>query len=121
MQHITGYKIETRQDKITLIENNHLLLWDVLSQCQREGSLDSAIKTPQANDFAALFKLYKNISCIVFNGQKAAQLFQRLVIKKQPLVNDITFITLPSTSPANAKVSFADKQLFWQEKISNLL
>ena len=121
MKHITSYPIETRQDKIKLIEKNHLLLWDVLAQCEREGSLDSAIKIPQANDFEALLKRHKNIKVIAFNGQKAAQLFQRLVIKKQAFVYDITLITLPSTSPANASMSFADKQLFWQEKISNLL
>lgn len=121
MSFITGAPVETRAQKIALIEDNQLLLWDVLSECSREGSLDSAIKHPQANDFAALFEHYKSLEVIVFNGQKAAQLFQRLVIKKQSIPSTISFITLPSSSPANARLTFADKQLFWQEKFSNLL
>jgi hypoxanthine-DNA glycosylase len=32
-------------------------LWDVLGACEREGSLDSAIRKPAANDFARLREL----------------------------------------------------------------
>jgi hypoxanthine-DNA glycosylase len=32
-------------------------LWDVLGACEREGSLDSAIRKPAANDFTRLREL----------------------------------------------------------------
>lgn len=121
MSQVTGHSIETVEDKTALIENNQILLWDVLSECYRAGSLDAAIKTPQANDFELLFNKFSSIKTVIFNGQKSAQLFQRLVIKKQAIPQNIMLITLPSTSPANAAMSKEDKQLFWQENLSKLL
>src|SRR4051812_25626492 len=32
----------------------HVGLWDVIAACEREGSLDSAIRHPRSNDFAVL-------------------------------------------------------------------
>lgn len=121
MSHLTGYPVDSIEDKVSLVKQAKLVLWDVLDNCQRQGSLDSDIKTPKANDFEWLFKQYPQIKTVVFNGQKAAQLFQRHVIKKQHLPEDLELIVLPSTSPANAALKFADKQLFWQEKLSGLV
>jgi len=109
------------EDKTDLIKKAGLVLWDVLSSCDREGSLDSAIKNPQANDFTTFLSQYPTVKTICFNGKKAEQLFKRYVIKEQSIPNDIEYIVLPSTSPANAVMSLKDKQLFWQEKLSHLV
>jgi len=44
-------------------------LWDVLGACEREGSLDSAIRKPAANDFARLRELCPLLETVGFNGQ----------------------------------------------------
>ena len=121
MQHLTHKPIASQNDKINLIKSTGLVLWDVLAHCDRLGSLDSAIKNPLANDFSALLQEFPSIKTIVFNGKKSEQLFFKYVLKMQNIPKDITFIQLPSTSPANAAMSIADKQLFWQEKLSHLV
>lgn len=117
MASIFNHAVESREDKVTLIKQSDCLLWDVLSDCERQGSLDSAIKQAKANNFEAIFKRYPEIKTVLFNGQTAAQLFKRHVIKHQIIPADIQFYTLPSTSPANARLTFEEKRLKWQEVV----
>ncbi len=109
------------EDKKQACEEKGILLWDVLQSCQRPGSLDSAIQQPEANDFSALLQAYPLLKTIAFNGQAAEKLFKKEVLKKQNLAKELVFITLPSTSPAYAAITLEDKQLLWQEKLSDLL
>lgn len=97
-----------------------ILLWDVLSSCERLGSLDSAIKRPVANDFASLFRQFPSLKKIIFNGKEAEKLFKRCVIKDQILPNDLEFICVPSTSPANAALTLEDKWLLWREVLPKI-
>ncbi len=109
------------EDKRRACEEKGIFLWDVLQNCQRPGSLDSAIKQPQANDFESLFQTYPQLKTIAFNGQSAEKLFKKEVLKKQSLPKELVFITLPSTSPAYATITLEGKRLLWQEKLSNLM
>jgi len=121
MQSLVNMPINTIEDKIALVEKSGLAVWDVLESCDRPGSLDSAIKSPQANDFESFLERYEKINTICFNGKKAEQLFKRYVLKQQMIPNHIQYIVLPSTSPANASITVEDKRLFWQEKLSLLV
>ncbi len=121
MHSLTGQPIESTQQKIALVQGAGMVLWDVLQACERAGSLDSAIQNPQANDFESLFKQFPTLETVLFNGKKAEQLFKRYVLKQQCLPDNLTFLTLPSTSPANASITTEDKRLFWQEKLVHLL
>ncbi len=96
-----------------------IALWDVIGQCQRPGSLDSAIVSDSItfNDIAALCRQYPEIRQIWLNGGKAAQSFrqyQRWLAAGDWPGAGMMIRTLPSTSPAHASVSFADKLLLWQ-------
>jgi hypoxanthine-DNA glycosylase len=83
-------------------------LWDVLGACEREGSLDSAIRKPAANDFARLRELCPLLETVGFNGQTSG--------KFAPQFADQGYRTLvlPSTSPAYASLSLAQKLEFWK-------
>src|SRR5476649_454738 len=48
-------------------------LWDVLGACEREGSLDAAIRLPAANDFARLRELCPLLETVGFNGQTSGK------------------------------------------------
>lgn len=121
MASLLDQPLETVEQKTQALQQAGILLWDVLAACQREGSLDSAIQSPQANDFTWIFKKHPHLKTVVFNGKSAEALFKRHVLKQQELPNDLTYLSLPSTSPANARLSLQDKCLLWQEKLADLV
>ncbi|MDR0409285.1 MAG: DNA-deoxyinosine glycosylase, partial [Spirochaetaceae bacterium] len=90
-------------DKKALVLDNHIALWDVLASCEIEGASDSKIRNPRCNDFSALLG-GSNIRCVYTTGQKAYMLYTRFCSDK----TGIPAIPLPSTSPANCRVSFAE-------------
>lgn len=93
-----------------------IALWDVLGECVRRGSLDSAIQrdTEIANPIAALCARLPRLRAIVLNGGKAAQAFARHI---EPQLDAAamrpTIHRLPSTSPANASYAFSQLQAAW--------
>lgn len=121
LQKIAGCSVESVSNKTSLCKALNIFLWDVLQACERQGSLDTAIKQPQANDFESVFKQFPKIEVVFFNGQAAAKLFQQQVVKTQALPAGLLYQTLPSTSPANAKMKIEDKCLIWEEKLRPFL
>ena len=83
-------------------------LWDVLGACEREGSLDSAIRQPAANDFARLRELCPLLETVGFNGQTSGKFAPRFAAEGYRTV------VLPSTSPAHASLSFSQKLECWK-------
>ncbi|WP_144108412.1 DNA-deoxyinosine glycosylase [Paraburkholderia sp. BCC1886] len=83
-------------------------VWDVLDACQREGSLDSAIRHAQPNDFASLREHAPLLRKVCFNGKTAGRF--------APVIGAAGYATLvlPSSSPANAMLSFDQKLAVWQ-------
>jgi hypoxanthine-DNA glycosylase len=84
-------------------------LWDVLEACEREGSLDSAIRNPAANDFARLRELCPRLHTVGFNGQAAGK------FAPQFAAQGYRTVVLPSSSPAHAALSFEDKLRVWRQ------
>lgn len=101
--------------RIVALRECGVALWDVLHRCERVGSLDSAIHqaSAQANDFAQFLQTYPAIEAICFNGQSVQQMFQRHVIRGLGFQPAQQLITLPSTSPANARLRPEDKLAQW--------
>ncbi|AHF07459.1 DNA-deoxyinosine glycosylase [Desulfitobacterium metallireducens] len=97
--------------KLEFILHYKFALWDVIATCEREGSLDSHIKSPQPNPFAELLAQYPEIRYVAFNGKKAFEVFNRQVGFE--LKEGLVYQTLPSTSPANT-VSWERKLNEWQ-------
>ena len=82
-------------------------VWDVYAACEREGSLDSAIRAPVANDIAGLN--LPRLSAIVHNGGESFKHARHTRTLGVPVYQ------LPSTSPANASWSFERKLAAWRE------
>ena len=89
-------------------------LWDVYAQCERAGSLDSAIRNAVVNDFAALRTSCPQLQAIAHNGAESFKHMPR-VAAALGAGNGIAFYRLPSTSPANASWSFERKLAAWRE------
>ena len=91
--------------------HHKIALWDVIGCCQRHGSLDSSIRQPQVNDFAAFFAAHPRIQSVYFNGRKAYTLFEKSVGFGN---TRLQYTYLWSTSPAHAK-PFEQKVANWQK------
>jgi hypoxanthine-DNA glycosylase len=91
-------------------------VWDVYAKCEREGSLDSAIRHAQLNDFPALFKRCPELSAIAHNGGES---FRHAKAVEKSLAQagwagQVSVHRLPSTSPANASWTFDQKLIAWR-------
>lgn len=83
-------------------------LWDVYAACEREGSLDSAIRQPRTNDFSALRQRCPALRAVAHNGAESFRHARHTAALGVPVVR------LPSTSPANASWSFDRKLAAWR-------
>lgn len=103
------------EKRLARLKVNGVALWDVCATARRTGSLDIAIKDAVANDFADFYRRHPGIELIAFNGAKAADLYRRLVLNSLPPdLQAIQTVTLPSTSPAHASMTFAAKLKRWR-------
>ena len=96
-------------ERIKILEKYHVALWDVIDTCERKGSLDSEIRNEEANKIEELLQNFPNIKAIFCNGQKSYKNLQKILGKKFRM----PIIVLPSTSPANAGLSYFDKLKSW--------
>ncbi len=97
-----------------------ILLWDVLMQCERLGSsLDSAIDRPSEipNEIPRLLSAQPTIDTLCFNGGKAWSSFRHHLLAQIKSPQDYRFHQLPSTSPAHARMSFAQKLAAWEHAL----
>ncbi|MCR6096343.1 DNA-deoxyinosine glycosylase [Salipaludibacillus agaradhaerens] len=103
------------QYKCQQLIGHGIALWDVIASCEREGSLDSAIRHEKANDIKGLLQQYPTIRWIGLNGTKAYQSF--LKYKKKVDIPELPFTKLPSTSPVPGKnvKSYEEKVEAWRE------
>ncbi|KVC79705.1 DNA-deoxyinosine glycosylase [Burkholderia ubonensis] len=83
-------------------------IWDVLAACHREGSLDSAIRNAKPNDFDALREHAPLLKKVCFNGKTAGRFAEVIGAAGYET------LVLPSSSPANAMLSFEQKLALWR-------
>ena len=95
------------EDRLTALLARGVGLWDVIAEAERPGSLDAAIRDPASNDLLALIETLPALRAVAFNGGTAAKLGSRLIGDR------IATLALPSSSPAHAARSFADKAEIW--------
>ncbi len=104
------------RERIEGLKARGVALWDVLHACERDGSLDSKIRmrTAEPNDFQTLLTEHPKMQRICFNGRKASDLFERLVLPRLSQIGDVSnLLVLPSTSPANTQLSYEQKAAQW--------
>jgi hypoxanthine-DNA glycosylase len=102
-------------EKIQLLKNNSIALWDVVHHAKRRGSMDSAIVEESPNDIETFLLHHLNCKTIAFNGKKSEALFDKYFVRK----SHIHYISLPSSSPANAGITFEALCERWKMLLSN--
>jgi hypoxanthine-DNA glycosylase len=108
-RHIKEVSYEIRSKELL---QNGIGLWDVYAACEREGSLDAAIRNAQLNDFSSLRIHCPQLQAIAHNGGESYS------HAKHTLTLGLPVYKLPSSSPANASQSFEYKLAAWQQALS---
>jgi double-stranded uracil-DNA glycosylase len=103
------------EERVRILVRERVAVWDVLAKCVRKGSLDSAIEPGSMiiPDFQSFFAMHPRIRRIAFNGTTAEACFRRHVLPDlEP--GRHALVRLPSTSPAHAGRSYAQKLEAWR-------
>lgn len=91
--------------KKAFLKKHKIALYDVIEECDIEGSADSTIKNVTPIDLKSILEKYPKIKKIGVNGKKASSLFMKYLEKD---CGGVSIYHLPSTSPANAKASLEE-------------
>ena len=97
----TPIAIEERKE---FLKRHKIALYDVIEECDIDGSDDSSIRNVIPADIVGILKKFPNINRIGITGKKAGLLFNKYL--KDKINIDVFY--LPSTSPANAKMTISD-------------
>lgn len=102
--------------RVRALELAGIAVWDVLAACRRRTSLDSAIEPASVvtNDLRKFLQRNARIGHIYFNGDATRKLYERQVLPGlTPRQQRIPRKALPSTSPAHAGLTLAQKIKAW--------
>ena len=83
-----------------------IALWDVLQSCEIEGASDASIRSAVPNELSVVLD-NAPIQAVFTTGRRAYELYNRLCLHK---MTEHECICLPSTSPANRRVSDLELQ-----------
>ena len=97
--------------RLIRLKEQGIAVWDVLSSCKREGSMDADITEPVVNDFPAFFRQYPTIRRVIFDSLTAENLYRRHIVPPPPLV----YSRVPSPSPAYARLRYEEKLALWRD------
>ena len=112
LEKVTGYPVNNRDQKIWLLKETKLGVWDMIASCQRDNSLDSSLEDEIVNDIPALLQKYPSIIKLAFTGKKAQALFETHFGHL-----DIERVYLPSPSPAYAAMTLDEKVAEYAKKL----
>jgi len=92
-------------DRLQVLRDRGIGLWDVVHSAQRRGSLDGSIRSAVLNDVAATFGALPDLRCLAFNGKLAAR-------TGLAWESGVPAVVLPSSSAANT-MRFDAKREHW--------
>ena len=96
-------------ERLSFVAQRRIALWDVCGTAQRIASADSTIAGEVPNTIHQLLDAHPEIRAVAFNGSGARRLYDRHFTRHAGL----RYLALPSTSPAHARLGFAEKLARW--------
>jgi len=105
------------RERLDVLVRSGIALWDVLEACERQGSLDAAIRkgSERPNDIAGFLERHPSVRVIGLNGRTAqATLARHFASLAEPRVR---LVSLPSSSSAHAALSLDAKLRAWSALI----
>jgi hypoxanthine-DNA glycosylase len=96
-------------ERLTFLATHRIGVWDVCELGEREKSADTTIRLERPNAIDQLLDHHPLIRAVAFNGTTARRLYDRHFARCAAL----TYLALPSTSPAHATIEFSAKLARW--------
>ena len=96
------------EERLAALLSSGIGLWDAVASAERPGSLDSAIRNVQPAALLDLARSMPQLQAVAFNGKTSAKIARPLLAGAGPVL-----IYLPSSSPAHAAMSYAQKRQAW--------
>ena len=113
---ITGNPLPDKySEKVDLLLQNRIGVWNVLHKARRKGSLDSAIQDEEPNALPAFIAQHKNLKVIGFDGLKAEALFDKHFTRRP----ELEYVALPACSPANARYNLETLCAKWSQLLEH--
>ena len=106
---------ESVAERKSFLKRHKIALYDVIEECDIIGSADSTIRNVIPIDISSFLKKYPSIKVIGITGSTARRYFDKYLLDK---VGTTKVVYLPSSSPANAKMSLEDLVSCYKEIFS---
>jgi hypoxanthine-DNA glycosylase len=100
----------TYSKRLAFLKAQGIAVWDVCEIGEREASADSTIRMERPNAIGDLLDRHPLIRTVAFNGTGARRLHDRHFPRRP----ELTYLSLPSTSPAHARIDFSGKLAHWR-------
>ncbi len=113
LEAVTSYPVNNRDQKIWLLKESKIGLWDMIQNCSRDNSLDASLEDEEVNDLAAFLETHSNIKKVAFTGKKSQALFETHFGYL-----DIERVYLPSPSAAYAKMKIEEKIKIYEAELN---
>ena len=105
---------ESIAEKTSLLLRHQLALWDVIANCEIDGSADASVREAVPVDITRITDR-AHITRVLCNGKLAGTLYARHL---QPIMG-IPALVLPSTSPANAVWTLPKLTDAWRKALTD--
>ena len=97
------------EERLAYLTARRIAVWDVCEVGERQRSADTTIRLERPNAIDRLLDQHPLIRAVAFNGTTAQRLYDRHFPRRAVL----TYLALPSTSPAHATIDFSAKLARW--------
>jgi hypoxanthine-DNA glycosylase len=95
-------------DRLSRVKAHRVAIWDTIIACERDGSLDAAIRNAERGEIARVRRVARDLKAVCFNGNTAGR------ARAAWAHAGYATLILPSTSPAYTR-PFVDKLAAWRE------
>ena len=106
---LPGFAALPYAERLAILRERGIGLWDAIAEAHREGSLDAALRDVVPADLTGLAARLPALRAIAFNGRRSEQLAMR---HHPTLAARYALLRLPQSSPARA-MSAGEKQAAW--------
>jgi len=112
MEKLTAFPINNRDQKLWLLKEAKIGLWDMIKSHNKENVLESSLEDEEVNDIASLLENNPNIQCVALIGRKAEALF-----KLHFACMDVKIVYLSSSFSSYSKMSFEEKVIQYKKRL----